>query len=380
MDVESALGGIEAWFTEFYIHEQAWNSPAAVRARSVLTCTPQMVSERPDSLGNRGILAPEAFSQSKKRLYMGPHEGHFFRKCPGTFGAACCNYFVLNLGVQCNMNCSYCYLQSYINSPLTQIYTNIDRALGELNAIVEMSPRAPFRVGTGEMVDSLSLDDLTHYSAVLVEWFRSHPHLTCEFKTKSDNVKNFLNVPHAENVVVSFSVNPKVIVDGEEHGTASLKQRLAAAVDVRDKGFPVAFHIDPMIAIDNWRERYSELVAEICELFTAREVKWISVGALRFLPDMRHAIRSRFSPKSHVVRAELWPASDGKLRYRQGLRQQMFQHVLDAFRRVDPRYSVFLCMETPESWLGTFGETPRQVASVERLFEPIAVSSPGTCR
>ena len=111
------------------------------------------------------------------------------------------------------MNCSYCYLQSYINSPLSQIYTNIDTALNELEEIVQRNPKSAFRVGTGETIDSLSLDDLTCYSAVLVEWFSKHPHLTCEFKTKSDNIKNFIDLKHAGTVVVSFSVNPAFIVN-----------------------------------------------------------------------------------------------------------------------------------------------------------------------
>ena len=53
----------------------------------------------------------------------------FFKRCPGARpGLTCCNYFVLNLGVQCNMNCSYCYLQSFVNTPVMKVYANIERA------------------------------------------------------------------------------------------------------------------------------------------------------------------------------------------------------------------------------------------------------------
>ncbi|MDZ4676085.1 MAG: radical SAM protein [Oligoflexia bacterium] len=359
-------------FSELYIHEKSWNSLVAKRAREILNVTPIKVSERP--YGNReGNLTGKEFSLSKKRLYLAPHEGHFFRKCPGTQGAACCNYFVLNLGVQCNMNCSYCYLQSYINSPVSQIYTNIEDALIELDETALKFPNSPFRVGTGETIDSLSLDDITHYSKILVQWFSRHPKLTCEFKTKSDNIKNFIDVQHAGNVVVSFSVNPQSIIASEEHGTASLRQRLHAGRTASNQGFPVAFHVDPMIYVSGWKVLYSELVDQITTMFTPKEIRWISIGALRYPPEMKHILRERFSKNPPAaLTGELFLSGDGKLRYDQGLRNQMFSHVIGEFKKRDKGYPAFLCMEAPESWLGTFQQTPRQISQIKDLFQPMA--------
>jgi spore photoproduct lyase len=364
------LEDLRTWFQELYIHEAAWNTPVADRVRSQLDATPVKVSARPYQ-DREGRLTGSDFDHSKRRLYLAPHDGHFFRKCPGTQGAACCNYFVLNLGVQCNMNCSYCYLQSYVNSPISQIYTNIDGALKELEEITTRMPNAPFRVGTGETIDSLSLDDLTLYSATLVEWFAKHPKITCEFKTKSNNVKNFVNLPHAGNVVVSFSINPAAIVQAEEHRTARLHERLAAARACADKGYPVAFHIDPMIFVEDWERLYGELVHQVCDGFTPREVKWISVGALRYPPEMKSILRERFGAATAALTGELFLSDDRKLRYDQALRSRMFSHVVETFKSRDKSYPVFLCMEAPESWLSTYQSTPRQVESVSELFKPI---------
>lgn len=363
---------LKNWYKELYIHESCWDSPTAQRVRSKLGTSAIKVSTRPYE-DISGALSGSQFDASKRRLYLSPHQGHFFRKCPGTHGAACCNYFVLNLGAQCNMNCSYCYLQSYINSPLTQIYTNIEDALNELDSLTEKFPSAPFRVGTGEVIDSLSLDDLTGYSAILVDWFSKHPHLTLEFKTKSDNIKNFYQRPHGGNVVVSFSVNPDKIVQMEEHGTASLKRRLNAARICADRGFPVAFHVDPMLCVEDWKKQYSELVDDIASVFLPREIKWISVGALRYPPDMKHILRQRFGGKTVALTGELFLSDDGKLRYDQNLRTRMFNHVIGEFKKRDPKFPVFLCMETPEAWLGTFQRTPRRVQEIENLFRPLPV-------
>lgn len=365
------IGELKNWFQELYIHDSCWDSRIAKHVRQVLPIEAVRVSERPYQ-DKEGRLTGRDFDHSKKRLYLALHEGHFFKRCPGNKGAACCNYFVLNLGVQCNMNCSYCYLQSYVNSPLTQIYTNIDCALGELDQIVRDFPKSPFRVGTGETIDSLSLDDLTLYSRDLVEWFAKNPNVTCEFKTKSDNVKNFIDLPHVGNVVVSFSVNPQAIVSSEEHRTASLDRRLKAARLAANKGFPVAFHIDPMIYVEGWRDLYTGLVDEITSQFQPSEVKWISVGALRYVPEMKHILRERFGATTAVLKGELFLSDDGKLRYDQALRNEMFSHVLQRFQFHNKKYPVFLCMEAPEAWLGTFEATPRQVENISSFFSPIA--------
>lgn len=356
---------------ELYIHNDVWDSEVAIRVRSLNLAEAVKVAERPYK-NQEGQLSGREFTHSKKRLYLAKHEGHFFRKCPGTQGAACCNYFVLNLGVQCNMNCSYCYLQSYINSPLSQIYTNIDDALSELDEISLRYPTSPFRVGTGETIDSLTFDDLTLYSAKLVEWFRGHPKLTCEFKTKSCNIKNFINLKHSGNVVVSFSVNPHKIVETEEHETASLSRRLRAAQESRDHGFPVAFHIDPMIYTEDWKKNYFDLVNEITSLFKSNEVRWISLGALRYPPSMKNILRERFGGSTSSLAGELFLSDDGKLRYDLGLRTKMFNFVMGEFKKRDPKYPVFLCMEAPESWLGSFETTPRNVENISNLFKPLA--------
>src|SRR5690606_16173990 len=125
----------------------------------------------------------------------------------------------LNWGSQCDMNCSYCYLQSFINSPVTTLYSNIDKALDELREIGLSSAGQKIRIGTGETVDSLSMDELTLHSRRLIEFFKDYPQWTLEFKTKSAKVDQFLDCTHSGNVVVSWSMNPQNVIQSEEHLT-----------------------------------------------------------------------------------------------------------------------------------------------------------------
>ncbi len=357
-----------------FLHPESVGSKIAQRVCSALShLTPEIASTSP--LGSeRDSLSADEYAQSKRSLWLTPFRGAFFKRCPGATQKKvlnCCNYHILNLGSQCNFDCSYCYLQSYLRHKTLKIYTNIEDALNELREMATEHGHLPFRVGTGEIMDSLSLDPLTLVSRDLISFFAQYPKWTLEFKTKSDLVDQFLDLPHAGNVVVSWSVNPTEIVNREEHGTASLEQRLAAARRSRDRGFQIAFHMDPMIYFPDWQEHYAALVDQITSGFSPEDVNVISLGALRFQPEQRWTMKERFGLQSLVTRAEMLPSEGGKLRYDFQIRNQMFDFVIQRFRNCSPKWRMFLCMETPETWIQSMQQTPLQVEGLRDLFRPL---------
>ena len=355
-------------FDKVYIESQSQDSDLAKRACKLFPKSKIRIVEN-DFL-KKGPLRASQFKQSKKILFLKKFKGSFFKRCPGARPKLmCCNYFVLNLGQHCEMDCSYCYLQSFINFPAVVVYTNIEKAFAELEELKKTNYHNYIRIGTGEQTDSLSLDDISLYSARLIEFFNDCPNWLLEFKTKSDNVKNFINTEHRGNAVVSWSVNPEFIVKSEEHGTSSLKQRLFAARQVRDRGFKVSFHIDPLIYHKGWRENYEELVGQISQSFSPKEIQHISLGALRFQPEQKAFMRKRFGMKSFVCRGEFFRASDGKLRYDQELRQEMFKFLLDLFKKNSPDWPCFLCMETPEDWLKAMKSPAKKLPLIKKDFD-----------
>ena len=250
------------------------------------------------------------------------------------------------------------------------IYSNIDDALKELEVVTQSFKNISFRVGTGEVIDSLSLDPLSLYSRKLISFFKNYPHLNLEFKTKSNYVDQFLDCNHKGNVTVSWSINPQHIIETEEHQTASLDERLFAAQKCKDKGFKISFHIDPMIWHPQWKDNYSKLIDSINSQFSPSEVPYISLGALRFQPEQRFMMKERFSLNTYVNQAELFDGPDKKLRYDQSLRNQMFHHVINRFKSLNSKWNIFLCMETPETWISTYNNLPRKTEGLEGLFSP----------
>lgn len=361
---------------QILIAPEAASSAVAERiARLLGRPISEFVSTGNPELPKEKRIRPSDFAAGKKTLHIRPHSGQFFKRCPGSSqktALTCCNYYILNLGSQCRFDCSYCYLQSYLSQPEVQIFSNIDQALQELEASAGEFQQLPLRVGTGEITDSLNLDPVTLYSHKLIDFFRQFPKWTLEFKTKSDFVDQFLNEPHAGNILVSWSINPAAVVDHEEHGTASLQRRLAAARKCIDAGFPVAFHIDPMIAFHGWKQHYQDLVDTLLASFKPEEVNVISLGSLRFQGEQKHIHRERFGMNSWVSQGEFFPSDSGKWRYDAQLRQEMSQLVIHRFKQASSKWRIFLCMETPETWIASLDtSSPLQRSELQDLFRPL---------
>ena len=103
----------------------------------------------------------------------------------------CCNYYVVNLSKNCIYDCSYCFLQDFLeNNPLLTVFVNIEDILDELDTVFEANPSRFFRVGTGEAADSLALDNFIPHSKMLIPFFNKKKNAVLELKTKSESVEN----------------------------------------------------------------------------------------------------------------------------------------------------------------------------------------------
>ena len=364
-------------FKKVYIEKSALTDQVSKRALQIFPKEKvHIIDSTQQDIFKKATLSPKDITESKKILHLKRFKGSFFKRCPGAKPKLlCCNYYVLNLGQNCEMDCSYCYLQSFINWPAVVIYTNIEKAFEELKELKKTHSQNYLRVGTGEQIDSLSLDDITLYSKQLIEFFNDCPQWQLEFKTKSDSIKNFKETPHLGNTIVSWSINPEFIVQKEEHQTAGFKQRLTAALEVKNRGFKVSFHIDPLIYHEGWKDNYKDMIDQITSHFQPKDVKHISMGALRFQSNQKAIMRKRFGMKSLICQGEFFKAEDSKMRYDYRLRQEMFQFIWKEFKSHSEKWPCFLCMETPESWLNSLKVKPKNNALIQKDFDLKVVNS-----
>jgi spore photoproduct lyase len=357
---------------QVWIDRQVVGSPVTA---NVLAHLPDVPTAVIDGLPPVSKLANQAaaMTAAKRTLYLTAQKGHFVRACPGATShnvqsQLCCGYMIVDLIYNCNYDCTYCYLQSYVNAPYLTVYANIEQLFDELSTFLHTHPQQFVRIGSGEFSDSLSLDPLTGFSRLLVPFLRQFPNVLFEFKTKSDLVDDLLDLDPAGKVMVSWSINPEPVVQREEHKTASLAARLRAAQRCRAAGYRIGLHFDPLLYYPGWEADYEPFVAQVFHTLPPEEVTYMSMGSLRFPPALKDVVRERF-PKNRLMYAELVPGADGKMRYFKPLRTEMYTKMLSWIRRCTAGAGLYLCMESQEIWQKVFGHAPACSTEVEQHIQ-----------
>lgn len=280
----------------------------------------------------------------------------------------CCNVQVIKSVSNCPFDCSYCFLQDYLNDGTTKVIQDIDAIMTEVRLKTESQPNRLFRIGTWELGDSLALDHQVGQAAKLIEAFTTIPNAILELKTKSDVVDPIINIDHQCKTVVSWSFNSDYIIDTEEHKTASLKRRLNALSKVSQAGYLVGLHFDPMILYPDWKMGYSDLVDAIFACVHPNQIAWISIGSLRFKPEMKKKMENNF-PGSSITVQEMVLGDDGKLRYVKPIRVEMYLHLMACLNRyINADNLVYLCMERWDMWDRIFNYHPESIAHLDYLF------------
>jgi len=288
----------------------------------------------------------DSFGNGKRRLVIMRRRTPFLMACPaGSAEFACCGYLVLTLASNCPMDCSYCFLQEYLaDNPGFQIYANYPDAFAELDKLSASAPNRQFRVGTGELADSLAMDSITGISADLVEYFASRKNLTLELKTKTGEIDNLLKLDPRGRVLVSWTLSPPRVSETMEHGTASPADRIAAARRVLDAGYRVAFHLDPIVAYEDAESDYVNMVDELFSSIPPAKISFISMGTLRMTPGLRAAARRRF-PADAMLLGEDVLAPDGRYRAFAPIRLRLYKILAEKFKKAGAEVPAYLCME-----------------------------------
>jgi spore photoproduct lyase len=320
--------------------------------------TPQLDGEYPFNL-----------SAGKRHLLLCRNRGTFFKPCPGTREYRCCNYQVLNIGMNCPMDCVYCILQAYLNNPWLSFFVNVDDMFAELDHAFEAEPDRFFRIGTGEFTDSLALDSLTRLSPLLVTYMAKRSNAVLELKSKSVSIDNLEGLDHGGRTLMAWSLNSPPIMAREEIRTASLEERLQAARRCAAWGYKLAFHFDPIILHEGWEEGYRYTIGRLFAEVPAESIAWISMGALRYLPSLKQIAAERF-PASRFFYQEFIDGLDGKRRYFRAQRVAMYHLIHDELRKyADPRTCIYFCMENDTIWREVFGFIPEDQGGLPAMLD-----------
>lgn len=280
----------------------------------------------------------------------------------------CCGVHVLRAVSNCPFHCSYCFLQTYLTDTTTSVVGDAGSLLAEVKKNISAEPWRFFRIGTWELGDSLALGAQRETTRTLVRAFAEFPNAMLELKTKSCCVDHLLDLEHRGRTVIAWSLNTDRVIEEEEGGTASLEERLKALAKVARAGYRVGLHFDPMIAYDGCDAEYASVVRRVFEVIPVSQVVWISIGSLRFNPEMKRTLEIHY-PRSRLTAAEMIMGDDRKCRYLRPVRVGLYQSLYRAIQSQGGDQSfVYLCMERANVWKAVLGYSPEGVGHLAYLI------------
>jgi len=264
----------------------------------------------------------------------------------------CCNLLTLDAVESCGFDCSYCSIQSFYNQNTISFDSGFADKLLKLN----LDKNKTYHIGTGQASDSLMFGNREGILDALFLFARNNPNVILEFKTKSDNIKYLLENDVPKNILCTWSLNTKTIIENEEHLTASLDKRIKAARALADKGIKVGFHFHPIVEYVGYLDEYKKVYERLTKEFKASEVALVSFGTLTFIKPVIKQLRNR-EFRTKITQIEHTDAS-GKTSYPDSTKVEMFKHAYESFKewqQGENKVFFYLCMEEHQMWKKTFG-------------------------
>ncbi|WP_421715947.1 SPL family radical SAM protein [Arcobacter arenosus] len=303
---------------------------------------------------------PNSYSKFSKELYKDDIRKFSFTKfegektgfgsCPvASPGTRCCNLLTLDAVQSCGFDCSYCSIQSFYNEDKIGFDKNFKKNLEN----IVLDSNETYHIGTGQSSDSLMWGNKEGILDALFDFAKKWPNVILEFKTKSNNIKYFLENEVPKNIICTWSLNTPTIIENEEHLAASLDQRIQAAKKVSEKGILVGFHFHPIVHYENYLTEYEEVYKRLINTFDAKKVALVSFGTLTFIKPVINKIRSR-NFKSKILQMPLSDAN-GKQSYPLEIKREMFKSAYEAFKPWHKDVYFYLCMEDQSLWKECFG-------------------------
>ncbi|MFA6185963.1 MAG: spore photoproduct lyase family protein [Phycisphaerae bacterium] len=292
------------------------------------------------------ISAELALRKSKKTLMIG-ETSSFINQFDGNIGEnmRCFPYYKLvPLSNGCPYNCVYCYL-AYVYrkyGAFIKMNINYDKMLRQIDRLAKNNPHK-ICFNLGEMLDSLALDHITNLTTMLVPLFRKYENKYLMMLTKSSNIDNLMKMKPNRQIIVSWSLNPQIVIDNFEFGTASLDERLAAAKKCQELGYRIRFRIDPGILCDDWKTAYAMLIQKI---FDRTEPENITIGLLRLFKGHINLSKKAYDLKTFEHLPET--AKDNKLRYPTERCVEFYEHLINVILGYSNKTSIGICRESQD--------------------------------
>jgi spore photoproduct lyase len=324
------------------------------KAAETLPAT-QVISGRLESKQTRVIDDYQDFFSRRKTPYLQKRAGRnvfiavkkgaVVREAPPAYGYGDELHYYFIHAYNCVYECEYCYLQGYFSSPDLVFFVNHDDILKSMAEVVAANHPRGVWFHAGEFSDSLALSHITGELPLYWQFFRDNPRAFLELRTKSINLHALRELAPLPNVFVSFSLSASAQAEKFDREAPGVMQRLNAMRSLRDMGFRLAVHFDPIIFEADFIPAFTETAHTLSERVGFESLAYISLGVVRFAKDVYREARLNY-PDSGMFSRHFIQGEDGKMRYIRPLRLQLLESSKAILKKHGcPEEKIYFCME-----------------------------------
>lgn len=210
--------------------------------------------------GIPGATPQQSYLESKKTLVVGVKKDLRFDTCKPSAD------FEFSLGTSCPGGCQYCYLQTHLGrKPYVRIYVNLDEIFQKIKELSDKNSPSITSFEAASTSDPLAVEHITGSLSKAIDFFGGAKYARLRVVTKFASVEPLLGLNHNRHTKFRFSLNTRPVIEKFEHHTADFKNRINAAKQLAQAGYPLGFIIAPLFVYRNYENDYSELFKELSQ-------------------------------------------------------------------------------------------------------------------
>ena len=259
------------------------------------------------------------FMNMKRNLIIGVRKTHKFVPNHKTS-----DFLVSYTSSGCTAACMYCYLVcNYNKCAYLRLFVNREKMLEKIIKTAEKADKElTFEIGSNS--DLILENTITNNLVWTIENFKDSKKGELTLPTKFSMVEPILGLDHQGKITIRMSVNPKEIINRVELGTSSLEKRIQAINQLNEAGYKTGILIAPVIMIEDWKQKYHELIKELEAKLTPKSKSKVFFEVIFMTYSFVHdKINTEAFPNALKIyeKEKMQGRGKGKYMYKQELRE-----------------------------------------------------------
>lgn len=199
------------------------------------------------------------------------------------------NFYYNTLALNCLYDCDYCYLQGMFSSANLVMFVNWEDYFDATDAFLKSNQSLYLAISYD--TDLLATESFFEATNAWINFARSRSNLLLEIRTKSSNFQAISAQLPIDNAILAWTISPDSICKTNESKTPNLKARLTAIKSALSAGWKVRICIDPILKVENWKEKYQTLIDQLDSEINLNQLYDISFGTFRMNSEFLNRIQ-----------------------------------------------------------------------------------------